>query len=518
VVFPHDLKWLTVTACLLLGKATCLGFSLVGPYADWMQKTNGYHQPGDIGGPMDIGQGYRWNVPVVTYGFDKNFLDYFGSNGVAAVEGAIQILNDLPSASAIVLTNFPTYAARMNFTAAAEHLFDLKTATLPLLLEQMGLAPPMRNIFDLRKFAPILMWTDESTWPTGTIPNLIIERNFDPETLLPSHYVNGNIYVGMANALNSELFGSNAWDVSEFTIDPGSEDYYSAVADWRTMEAGYPFSQPATWFLGYFCENLTRDDVGGLRYLLSTNNIQRESLLPDVHGTGTNAGAYVNLAQRPGVEKITFVRQQYDSSLGQPIPVTNQFTDTYISNNVVNHQLMERVVMQPDFLFSADEFGVAFGMAPGYTRTGTSNWWNSANAAGNTNAGPGVIRPQVKITFGKRGPFVESIEGTTMLYDYEDFRWASFDGSITPPVIYPESPKFVDANRLTIHLNLIRPDSRSQIIWHAPVAFWGQVVLQTSTNFSDWVSVIAVMNHGGAVDWDYWYPQQPQRFFRAVPQ
>src|SRR5947207_9309804 len=83
------------------------GFSLLGPYTDWMAPTNGYRQSGDIGGPMDINEEYRWNVPVVTYGFDKSFLDYFGSNGVAAVESAIQILNDLPPASQIVISNYP---------------------------------------------------------------------------------------------------------------------------------------------------------------------------------------------------------------------------------------------------------------------------------------------------------------------------------------------------------------------------------------------------------------------------
>src|SRR5579864_3591296 len=64
-------------------------FSLLGPFTDWMYATNGYHLGYDIGGPMNINEGYRWNVPVVTYGFGKSFLDYFGSNGVAAVEGAI---------------------------------------------------------------------------------------------------------------------------------------------------------------------------------------------------------------------------------------------------------------------------------------------------------------------------------------------------------------------------------------------------------------------------------------------
>ena len=71
-------------------------FSLLGPYEAWMVPQTGFAQPGDIGGPMNLGQEYRWNVPVLAYAFDQSFLDYFGSNGVAAVESAIGILNSLP--------------------------------------------------------------------------------------------------------------------------------------------------------------------------------------------------------------------------------------------------------------------------------------------------------------------------------------------------------------------------------------------------------------------------------------
>ena len=70
---------------LMLFAPRARAFSLLGPYTDWMYQTNGYRQPADIGGPMDINEDYRWNVPLVTYGFDQSFLDYFGSNGVAAV-------------------------------------------------------------------------------------------------------------------------------------------------------------------------------------------------------------------------------------------------------------------------------------------------------------------------------------------------------------------------------------------------------------------------------------------------
>ena len=104
-------KWFNwqrlMTVALLTGPVSGFAFSLLGPYADWMDVQKGYQLAGDIGGPMNIGEGYRWNLPVVTYGFDRSFLDYFGSNGVAAVEGAIGILNALPPASSVVLTNYP---------------------------------------------------------------------------------------------------------------------------------------------------------------------------------------------------------------------------------------------------------------------------------------------------------------------------------------------------------------------------------------------------------------------------
>ena len=108
-------------------------FSLLGPLADWMQVTNGFRKPGDVGGPMVIGEEYRWNVPVVTYAFDQSFLNFFGSNGVAAVESAIAILNSLPPASQINPGNYPSVAIGENFKAEAEGLRDLKSQTLSKL-------------------------------------------------------------------------------------------------------------------------------------------------------------------------------------------------------------------------------------------------------------------------------------------------------------------------------------------------------------------------------------------------
>lgn len=44
---------------LVLFTAKLQAFALLGPYADWMDVTNGFRQSDDIGGPMNITEGYR---------------------------------------------------------------------------------------------------------------------------------------------------------------------------------------------------------------------------------------------------------------------------------------------------------------------------------------------------------------------------------------------------------------------------------------------------------------------------
>src|SRR4051812_12111309 len=70
---------------LLVGIVT-MGFSLIGPPKnggnpnDWQARGFGgrpaglgYTLGGDIGGPMNQLEGYRWNVPIITYAFDESF-------------------------------------------------------------------------------------------------------------------------------------------------------------------------------------------------------------------------------------------------------------------------------------------------------------------------------------------------------------------------------------------------------------------------------------------------------------
>ena len=63
-------------ACLAITAPCARAFSPLGPYASWMDEAKSFRQTAlDIGGPMNFGEGYRWNVPVVTYGFDSSFLE-----------------------------------------------------------------------------------------------------------------------------------------------------------------------------------------------------------------------------------------------------------------------------------------------------------------------------------------------------------------------------------------------------------------------------------------------------------
>src|SRR5439155_4458857 len=272
--------------------------------------------------PMNLGQEYRWNVPVLAYAFDRSFLDYFGSNGVAEVARAIGILNNLPPVSESSPTNFPLQATSINFQAQAEGLFDLKSQALALLLEQFGLAGPTRFSYCVRSF---FMVNNE---PQVTV----VQRNYDPYAWNPSSNVNDVAY-GYTLIYSQGNPPTNV-DAVEYPLDP-TQSSFPAIAD-------------GALHAGAFYSALTRDDAAGLRYLLHTNNMNFESLLPGVHGAGTNAASYVDQALRGGVNKIVLVRPDYDNLTGRfVVSYTNQFFDTYMANATIYQQQLERVITQP---------------------------------------------------------------------------------------------------------------------------------------------------------------------------
>lgn len=473
-------------------------FSLLGPYADWMQTTNGFQQPGDIGGPVNLGEEYRWNVPVITYAYDASFLNYFGSNGIAAVEAAIATLNALPPASQLDPSNYPPSIAAINSTAASEGLLDLKSQALAVLLEQLGLAAPSRFTFCLHNY---------TLTPEGAITNaLVVERNFDPFTTAVSSNVNEVQFYYYFTQLG---LNQGIWDAAEYRVDP-LVPLPASAAD-GLMGDGI---SAGTFFTG-----LSRDDVGGLRYLLNTNNLNIESLLPDVHGITPNAGSYVNQAVRPGVDKITFTRVNFDSLIIITMtPFTNQFTDTYVSNAVFAQQPVERVVTRPDIVFSATDMQNPFGTQPAVIRTGTTNWLNNSMAPGAS--GPGTIRPPIDIVFSKPGGWIiTSDESNTGQGNVAGWHWGTFDGTTNAPVIYPSGTQ-ASSGACTVSLWLhdaTYSHSNQKYQWQLPVAVGAPVLLQTSTNLVDWETLATVTNRGLPMAWEHTYSAR-QKFLRVIPQ
>ena len=488
----------------------CGAFALVGPVQPWMQTPNKLIQPGAIGGPMSLGSGYRWNVPVVTYGFDQSFLSFFGSNGVTAVESAIQIINDLPPASQIVLTNYPLLAEQTSASTPTQTLKDLKSHTLSLLLQELGLAPPTGYVYCIKTWdetlsgeSLFLPWYNADTNDPAFY--LIAHLNYDPETLTPTPYINNNMYGAQVYTYNAPV---KFYGVSTFPGNPFGPTTTS-VAD-----------NDLYMYNGFFFAGLTYDDVGGLRYQFSTNNIFYETLLSGVHGIGTNS--FVNGAWRPGIDKISFVRHPTDSIPTAFVPMTNCFIDTYFTNGNAVRQQLQRVIVHPDFVFSAGNETVY---------TGTTNWINNAAFNNNlTGEGPGTINPPIKIVFQKLGSQFYSLPpyltGTTwseeLVLDITSDMgiYGSFDGSTNTPIVYPEPT--TGNNSMTVLVKLKHFNSRSADFVSFELSTTSQAgkvySLQTSTNFANWLTLFQVTNNGSVCNYQNVNANSGARFYRLIPQ
>jgi hypothetical protein len=425
-------------------------FSLLGPSSDfggvtWETPALSYDIGGiDVGGPMNLGEGYRWNTKTITYGFSKAFQDYFGTRGIEEVNKAIAILNNLPPVSRMsaTLSEFPTDARRFNLQANSLGLLDLKTVTLGLLLEEIGLADSERYVWTLR---------NRFVTPAPVTNYFVIMRNFDPVTWNPSPYVNGTLYTYTIQEFGPPLQYS---DAVESSVDPLALSFNSASA---IADAGNP--SISSFGPGVFFTGLTRDDVGGVRYLLTKKIRNIENPLPGTTGStvsssswgpvggvgGTNA--IVTQALRSGVEKILFKQIKY---YGTFPGFTNISTDTFINpaNNRLTTQKTQRILtVQPDILFSAGDLGVegANGVPNIINRSSTASWANNSalNNAGVTGVeldGPGVIQPPITIDFTTVLPFIENqfpgfLDQANVVETIGGF--AAFDGTTNAPVIFP---------------------------------------------------------------------------------
>jgi len=258
----------------------------------WQQGVIGYGLAGDLNAPKNIGEGYRRNTKVMYYAFDANFLGFFGSNGVTAVDNSFVILNGtftnnptgithgLDGYSA-TLSEFPIESRHINYQAQALGLYDLKSVTLGAMMEQLGLADPVRYA-----------WTLHDRAHVGTIPcpvgqeYLVVQRNFDIVSsplnqVQYSPYVNNTLY---SYQIYEACSGPNPLALAvPYSVDPLADVYSPVASSYGGLVAentslGVLLSvTPGIYSYGSFYSGLTRDDVAGLRSLLQTNNINWET-------------------------------------------------------------------------------------------------------------------------------------------------------------------------------------------------------------------------------------------------
>lgn len=520
-------------ACVVISIAgiapDAAAFSLLGPFQNqangavdpWQGRDYGgrpgglgYSLTGDIGGPMLIQEGYRWNIPVLNYGFSPSFIEYFGQTGVDEVEKAIAIFNALPPASQMsaALEEFPFDTKNENASATSLNYLDLKSHVLPLILEQLGLANPERFVWNLRK-------REASAFSTNYT---LINLNYDPVTHAESDEVNGVPY--FYEILDNLGGRGNEWAsaVEWYQLDPFLTGYSSIAGGLGSSDfqlgAGVGDAGEGLWS-GQYLTGLTRDDAGGLRFLLSKENKRWEKLLPDVRGIGANESNIIDAALRPGIEKLTFQRQPFDPVTQTFQPITNVFSDVYFTNEVTATQTLHRVVVTPDIVFQVEDLGGLIGryqseayFIPRHVdRSGTSAWINNADLNGRPGGGgPGVIQPPVRITFNKLGRYGFPTGGNLVP------QWAAFDGSDAPPKFLPGNE--TNVNSLVVETRLVRTNDIVTFEWTALKRSDYRYQVEFSTNLTHWtpLTIIEPVTDGGNAFTIRQPVTEPPRFFRAI--
>jgi len=461
-------------------------FSLLGPFATYQIPSLNYESPftsialgGDEGGPMNLGEEYRWGSPVVVYGFDSSFVEYFGAEGVAAVEAAIKLLNDLPATASMSssLNEFPLNTTRFNYTAQQLRLRDLKSTVLSILLQQMGLACPERYTWTIYQQRPI----------DGTDPQLyvysIIQRNFDPITFRPSAYVNNTLYTYQILQISAN---PDTWDCQELAVDVANPNVsvvataglQAGAVDPRIFQQVYGALDNVFGGFGLFYSGLTRDDAAGFRYLYRNQNTNWQSaplgtvgsasyspwanisfqivypnpispwtvvggpILGATNGViGVIGSGFQDTGGRAGPGKLNFVRVDTDPLLGQYlVPVTVSYPETVIDQNgLAIRQVAARTILTPDIVFSATDLG-AYPNDPSpyvYGISGTTFLQTPNPGVVTAQDGPGILETGVTVALNKVGPWLFNFLDSDQLSGIRGFTWGSFDGTTNAPIVYP---------------------------------------------------------------------------------
>ena len=301
-----------VAGALLLTLPSAWGFALSGPIGNnddnWQTITINYGNFDPVA-PKDIYEEYRPVVPVMYYASDATFISYFGAYGLTNIDAAFAILNGVMcgqtntpvylysptngvtltangiaggAALAFVSTNsldsynaalsdFPFDSQQVNYTAESLELFDVKSTVLHTTVLELGLADPDRYVWTLHNRLPNPHGLLNPLCPQD-VEYLVVQRNFDVSQNFPySAFINNSLYTFYIRENCGD--GSAPWTARTFNepADPFASRY-TAVASGGLLGGNLN--------LGSYYTGLTWDDVAGLRYLLSTNNINWEATAP----------------------------------------------------------------------------------------------------------------------------------------------------------------------------------------------------------------------------------------------
>ncbi len=319
--------------------------------------------------------------------------------------------------------------------------------------------------------------TAQNPWaPAGSPP---VEESFF--TQVNSNLLNGTVLIIPTNLFSYEIVSTQLVDVQILTNTVIFTNFFGTGINQTNEQRFIRFS--TNYFLNAFpiefvtTNQLASNILGVRREIVSSviSNVFEVNRIELLSSTNS-------VALRPGVDKVRFIRMDRNSLLGQEFPpstnvltlgtnfvvgmdgsvlytnvlqVTNGYVDTMILTNSGTNTLVKQVVRRgrttPDILFTAADLGVASNGQPVRARRTVTAGWddNSGLNSQEASGGPGVITPQIVISFNKITPWYfnfrsgfdsflqQSTLGQTFLGVPVTFAWASFNGSTNEPVIYP---------------------------------------------------------------------------------
>jgi hypothetical protein len=203
----------------------------------------------------------------------------------------------------------------------------------------------------------------------------------------------------------------------------------------------------ATNYVSYTNSTSSTNTIGGTNIEIYTENLltyhtNHVFLALPVSCVGTN------ISLREGINKMQFVRRDYDSLLNRFWePVTNTFTAVTVTNNATFIETIQRVVTAPDIVLSAADLAAPVGTYPPLNidmlvtslQFDTNGIPPGSGTYGPGNvalAGPGATT--INLVFNKVGYLLVNQPGPGgQTNAFTSFLWGSFDGTPNPPVIYP---------------------------------------------------------------------------------